>query len=456
MAQISVEVRDVTVLGIDSGFGHLYLVYKNDAGDEQIISAGPTGFFPFFGDIDVYSGAPTADERDGNGNPSDKVQGVEVLDFGNRDLEDVWSLLLQHGDQIDAESLSYILLEQNSNSNVASLLHMAGIAVTPSVPDSDLDLPGLDNLLAFDYTLVGTSSGDVIHGVEGNDTFTGEGGNDRLFGTLGEDLFYGGSGADRLFGGSGSDRLFGADDTDRLSGGSGSDTAYGGAGNDIFFVDTASDMIFEAPGEGDRDLVRSNASFYELPVAASDNEVERANLNAKAGAATLIGNELANRLLGNEHANSLGGGSGNDTLRGLSGNDILEGGSGLDGLRGESGDDRLQLDGQDIGFGGAGQDSFEIADPTGAGPTVRDFSGLQFGAGSGDADLVVFDHAPLSGSFQYRGDAAFLADGNSQARFHSAGRLRVDNEGDGVGDATLRISDLSLAGQLTASDFLWV
>ncbi len=456
MAQISVEVRDITVLGINSGYGHLYFVFESDEGEESIISAGPAGFFPFFGDLDVYSGAPTSDERDGNGDPSDKVKGVKVLDFGERDLEDVWSLLVQHGNQVDAQGLSYVLLDQNSNSTVASLLHMAGIEVSPAIPESDLDLPGLGNLLVFDYTLVGTDSGDVIHGVGGDDTFTGQSGDDLLVGTLGDDLLYGGSGADSLDGGSGSDSLFGDDEADRLKGGSGSDTAFGGDGNDIIIVDTASDLIFEASGEGDRDLVRSNASFFELPFLTSDNDFERASLNAKAGAATLLGNEHDNTLLGNAFDNSLSGGSGDDFLKAFSGDDTLSGGSGLDKLRGQSGDDWLGLDGQDIGFGGVGQDSFEITDPAGAGVAIKDFSGLQFAAGTGESDLVVFAHAPVSGSFDYRGEAAFLADGNSQARFVSDGKIRIDNEGDGVGDFTLRISNLSLAGQLTASDFLWV
>lgn len=444
------------MLGVTSGFGHLYFVFESDEGEESIISAGPTGFFPFFGDLDVYSGAPTSDERDGNGDPSDKVKGVKVLDFGDRDLEDVWSLLLQHGNQVDDKGLSYELLDQNSNSTVASLLHMAGLEVAPSIPGSGLDLPGLANLLVFDYTLVGTDSGDIIHGVGGNDTFSGQSGDDLLVGTLGDDLFYGGSGSDSLDGGSGSDRLFGGDEADRLKGGSGSNTAFGGSGNDIIIVDTASDLIFEAAGEGNRDLVRSNASFFELPFMASDNDFERASLNAKAGAANLLGNEHDNTLLGNAFDNSLGGASGDDFLKAFSGNDTLSGGSGLDKLRGQSGEDWLQLDGQDIGVGGAGLDSFEITDPSGAGPALKDFSGLQFGAGSGEGDRIVFEQAPLSGSFAYLGDAAFLADGNSQARFVSAGKIRIDNEGDGVGDFTLRISNLSLAGQLTASDFLWI
>ncbi len=600
MAQITAEVKDVSVLGIPSGVGHLFVVFKNDSGQEFIVSGGPEGNFPSFGNITVESGVPIDDERDENGNPSTAVKGIKLLDFGDRSPEDVWALMVQHGQQIDAAGLSYLLFDQNSNSTIASLLHLVGLEVGASLPESELPTPGSENLLQFDYKLTGTDSGDIIHGVGGNDTFAGALGDDRLFGSLGDDLFFGGSGSDALYGGSGPDRLeggsgddfafggsaadllvgaqgtdehygglgddtleggrgrdllFGGADSDRvyggsgndrleagsgddlvygglgdetawadsghdrvfgdegddtlrgqdgddslvggsgrdsllpgsgddhveggsgndrlgggtgidrlyggdqpdfLNGGGGSDTAAGGDGNDTYVVDTATDLVVEKAGEGIRDMVRSNASAFALPTNLPDNEVERGGINPAAGAGTLFGNEYDNVLLGNLYDNFIAGGSGDDSLHGLGGDDRLVGGSGRDRLLGRSGNDFMVLDERDIGFGGTGADSFFVVDTDTAGPLIQDFSGSQFGAGTGEGDLIALDLAELNGVFAYRGEGAFLADGNSQARFAGNEKVMVDSDGDGGADLYMRIDNLSLAGQLTATDFIWV
>ncbi len=483
VVQITVEVKEVAVLGVPSGVGHLYLVLKRESGEELVISGGPAGNFPSFGDLVVDSNDPIDDERDENGNPSDTVKGIRVLDFGDRDLEDVWSLLVQHAEQIDAEGLSYLLFDQNSNSTIASILHLAGLDVEAVLPENNLSVPGTDNYLNFDYTLQGSDSGDIIQGVNGDDRFIGATGDDHLIGNLGDDRLFGGLGTDSLSGGSGDDNLiggsgtdflesdsgddrldarsgadwlYGGDGNDILRGQAGADYAFGGLGDDTMIVETFSDQVFEAAGEGGRDLVRSNASAFQLPLVQPNNEFERASLNASAGAATLLGNEHQNTLVGNDFDNRLEGGSGADSLNGRDGNDILDGASGADKLRGHSGDDLLWLNEKDTAFGGSGADSFAIIDPAAAGPALKNFSGLQFNAGSGEGDKILFAHAPLSGTLVYRGEEGFLADSNSQVRFLTTNKLRIDSDGDGAGDFSLRISNLTSAEQLTAADFLWV
>ncbi len=245
MAQISLEVRDIVVLGIPSGFGHLNFVYKNDIGKEFIVTAGSASFFPFYGDLVADSGVAIGDE---NSNPTATVKGVKLLDFGDRDLEDVWSLLVQHGEQVDAEGLSYELLDQNSNSAVSSLLHMAGLVVDPALPDSSFSLPGIDNLLTFGYVLIGTDSSDAVQVVAGNDSFTGAAGNDFLIGNSGGDRFFGGSGNDFLYDGSGSDHLDVGQGNDSLHGEEGDDSLIAGSGNDQILAGQGQDCLYGGSG----------------------------------------------------------------------------------------------------------------------------------------------------------------------------------------------------------------
>jgi len=355
---VTVEVREVSVLGIPSGVGHLFLVLKDDGGEEAVIAGYPEGSFPFFGDIITVVGVPTSsDERNPDGSPSESVKGINTLDFGTRDPDEVWAILLQHAGNIDDAGLGYELFDQNSNSVIASLMHVVGLEVDPNLPQSELSTPAADNLLVFDYSLEGGIGEDLIRGIGGNDDFRGKGGddhliggsgadtlrgnggddllqgeagNDSLFASDGDDTVQGGDGRDRLGGGSGTDFLYGGEDRDRLNGGSGVDTAFGGAGNDTYIVSTATDLLIDPAGEGTEDVIRSDADFFDLAFGPEGNEIERANLNDAAGDGGLAGNDQANNLLGNDGDNSLYGGSGDDILNGRGGSDLMVGGTGRD------------------------------------------------------------------------------------------------------------------------------
>ncbi len=422
MSTISAEVRHIYISGtqIPTGFGHLYLVYKNDDGEEFKIEGNPAGSFPFFGDIVTDLGIPIGPERDQNGNPTSMVRGIQELDLGERDADDVWSLLLQHAENIEDEGISYDTLTQNSNSTIVSLLQIIGLDPAASLPQSNLSVPGIGNLLVFDYRLTGGDGFDVMSGLAGHDSFDGAGGedvleggsgsdtlvggsgNDNLLGESGNDDLYGnsgsdvleggegedaayggrgldtilggegddaiggGKGGDSLLGGSGNDRLFGQGSDDSLEGGSGedflvggggSDTAYGGAGNDTFVVETLSDVVRELAGEGEDDLIRSKAPDYTLS-GGVDGFVENANVSANVGDATLVGNALDNVLKGNSGEDLLLGASGADLLLGRASDDELYGGSGFDSLKGGDGADVLWLFDEDRALGGTGSDSF--------------------------------------------------------------------------------------------------
>ncbi|GAB5471780.1 MAG: hypothetical protein Kilf2KO_48100 [Rhodospirillales bacterium] len=302
--------------------------------------------------------------------------------------------------------------------------------------------------------LRGGPGDDFLTGAEGDDTLDGGAGRDRLAGGSGDDALYGGVGLDRLNGGSGSDSLFGGHGHDWLDGGEGSDTMAGGDNRDSYKVDTASDLVVETAGGG-IDVVYSTALAFTLPDDPDQGFVE--NLILEAGAIEGRGNGLDNRIDGNGGDNRLIGVGGDDRLLGWDGDDTLNGGTGDNRLEGGSGADFLNLHRDDAAFGGAGADSFYFdGNETPSGDLViRDFDGVSLNAGNGE-DKLVFAGGLESGSFSYRGDAAFSGGGNSEARFAGGGKLEIDLDGDGQADLSAKLSGLSAGDQLTATDFVWI
>ncbi len=307
--------------------------------------------------------------------------------------------------------------------------------------------------------LRGANGNDRIWGLGGDDDLRGNSGADTLFAGNGDDTAWGGEGSDRLIGGSGDDRLIGGAGRDLLNGGIGDDTLVGGSGNDTFIVNGASDLVVEVTGGGGSDLIRSNALDYSF-AGGEEGQVEDGIINGAAGNATLFGNDLDNSLNGNAFDNRLVGLNGDDRLRGLDGDDRLSGGRGDDRLDGGSGADTLVLGIEDRAFGGAGGDAFRfnasaLANVDSGGPVIRDFSGSDM-ANNSNADRFVFGTGLESGAFDYRGTKVFSGDGNSEVRLAGNRQLEVDHDGDGARDLAFLVDGVSLASQLTASDFVWL
>ncbi len=424
-----------------------------------------------------------------------------------------------------------------------------------------------------DDRVIGADGRDTLRGGTGLDRIFGGTGVDTVFGGEGVDTAYGGLSDDRFSGGAGNDSLFGDEGSDFINGGIGLDRMYGGKASDTFVVDIATDQVFEGTGGGLEDMIRSNASSYNLDddvqveflvlvtgagdidisgsdrdnsisgnsgenviwgdegddrldgglgadiligatgddimvadtsgdlvqgsqgrdtvIASADftlpNDVEVLILASGAGAIEGQGTFSYNLIIGNTSSNSLFGEGGSDSLYGMRGSDrlfgaansdqlfgdvgtdrlyggghadTLSGGSGNDTLYGGGGNDTLDLSNQDLARGGPGVDRFlldgdEVGSNGSGGPVIADFSGQLLNPGQGP-DRLVFAAGLESGSFAYRGGAAFTGNGNSEARYVGQGRVRVDTDGDGSGDLTFRIETVSQAGQLTATDFLWL
>lgn len=346
------------------------------------------------------------------------------------------------------------------------------------------------------------STSDTLIGGAGNDSLFSQGGADRLDGGIGDDWLDGGTGADITIGGQGNDThvigqttdrvieladggtdairsavmtdlslawaqnvetliytgtsaaqikgndldnsltgkanadtLLGGAGNDRLTGAGGADSLVGGTGDDLYFAD-ALDTITELAGEGIDGVVGSRS---DLSAAGLAGLVENLFYTG-GGAATLVGNALANVIAG---------GIGNDSLTGGDGNDSLAGGNGADQVLGEAGDDvltggaitgygwgaALTDSAADTLMGGAGSDRYLIFD-------LRDLVS-DTGAGPGEVDAII---AACDESLaRHTGvEALILADG-------SAARLGL---GSALGDVIIGSSGENSLSGLAGHDLI--
>ncbi len=169
-------------------------------------------------------------------------------------------------------------------------------------------------------------------------------------------------------------------------------------------------------------------------------------------------------ITGTEGADTLHGTDGDDWIFGLGGNDILRGGAGNDVLNGGPGNDNLFAGpginrligglGSDALWGGPGRDNFAYNAPEEiAGDIVWYF----------ESGVDVLDFRSLNAVFQ--GQDAFVANGQTQLRYHydrspvatNNGKysghtiIQVDAQGDGVADYGLTVQ---WNGYVPPSDFL--
>ena len=210
-----------------------------------------------------------------------------------------------------------------------------------------------------DDEINGTPSADVIWADEGDDIISagrgadlicagrdddevsGGPGNDIIRGYGGEDTLEGGPGDDKIFGGSTRDDLLGDSGNDLLVGGSkgwGWDWFFGGRGNDVIKGDDeAFVMYWYAPRGVDLDLRKGIARGEGHDVF-------------KGGISRVMGSHHPDRLLGDRTSNWMVGGSFGSSADN-DGADIVKGRGGGDSLAG--------LDGDDLVWGGRGNDWFD-------------------------------------------------------------------------------------------------
>ena len=251
----------------------------------------------------------------------------------------------------------------------------ADTPASPDAPDTIAPAPSASSLVttlpaetAFDSSDTPPEEPDPL-------TLTGGPGGDRLVGGGGNDTLFGGDGGDHIEGGGGADLLDGGLDDDWLRGGAGNDTLHGGDGDDVAHGEDGDDALFGGAG---RDLLAGHEGDDTLSGGAGDD---------------LTGGEGDDWLAGGEGDDLLRGGPGHDTLDGGAGNDTIWGydlDAPLDDpdfLNGGDGDDVLMIGAGDHAHGGAGADTFALADWIAGGPvaTIADFNALE------DEICVVYD-----------------------------------------------------------------
>ena len=324
---------------------------------------------------------------------------------------------------------------------------IASRGVTLAGNVENLTLIGSNNLQGtgneLDNIITGNIGDNLLKGKDGNDTIYGGDGDDALNGDDSLSSAYGGNdllsdltGANTLNGNEGNDTLQAGVGNDVLDGGTGIDSMRGGAGDDIYFLDDASDIVIENANQG-TDKVISTITYTLI---GNFEDLALSGTWAING----TGNSLGNTVTGNSAANILTGNVGDDTLLGLNGNDTIYGGLDNDSLIGGNGADSLQ--------GGSGADHFVYVATGSGADTIVDFNELDGGAEEGD----VLEFVGLKvGDFVYLGTGAFTGGSNNSEARISGSQVLVDSNGDGTADFTITLTNLTSAGQLSASDFLW-
>lgn len=194
--------------------------------------------------------------------------------------EQLWRLIGQvHASLQDmAPGMDYLLLSQNSNSFIRTVLEVVGIDLDPTTAFDDAApslFPGWQTDVRLGAMVEGRNVAGIaldLAGTRGNDVIRGGRVADRLGGAQGDDDLSGGRGADHLSGGTGDDLLRGGAGADTLIGGAGSDTLTGGAGADVFVIRAPSDSLTGAgrdvitgftPGQDRIDLSALSLSLTE-------------------------------------------------------------------------------------------------------------------------------------------------------------------------------------------------
>ncbi|MEB3339666.1 hypothetical protein [Okeania sp.] len=207
----------------------------------------------------------------------------------------------------------------------------------------------------------GTEAADTIVGGEGKDTIYGEGGTDLIGGGIDADLIEGNSGEDEIWGdsefevdgtrvaplpreggrdtisgGEDSDLIYGENGSDYIHGNAGDDTVKGGFGTDTIYGDDDNDLL---EGEGDADLIFGNAGNDKV-IGQQGNDILFGD-SGNAGDTTIVTEvDMAT--------------DGNDTIDGGSEDDIAFGGAGEDLIIGDETENN-ELSGKDVLFGDGGR-----------------------------------------------------------------------------------------------------
>ncbi len=278
---------------------------------------------------------------------------------------------------IGAKMIGLMLFSLLASYGVYSVV-VDGSSDDSSDQDRDERLVGSDdddvmNAGAGDDTILGGDGADLISGGAGGDLLRGGDWYDTISGDAGDDTLDGGDSDDLLFGGIGADSIVGAGDNDTLLGGDGDDTLAGYAGHDwLIDVDGNNTLsggvgqdVLIAAGDFSDDASGSLSTLYaDLTNGLTELKPSLQPLQSEALALALAQEDT-------------------------SGVDVLDGGSSWDVLAFGAGD---------TATGGAGGDTFAVAQHhllSGDAPaTITDYEDADqieymYSASTGEPDLSI-------------------------------------------------------------------
>ena len=220
----------------------------------------------------------------------------------------------------------------------------------------------------------GTGSTNAVNAsIASVERVIGSVGNDMLLGSNLGDQLIGREGSDQIDGRGGNDIIYGGDSNDTLTGGDGNDFIHGGLGNDTINGGTNTD-----PSQIESDTV-SYATGYR------DSLLGELVADVFGGVSVDLATGTSSGAFGNDTLSgieNIHGSNNDDFLEGDAGANYLAGGRGSDFMSGRNGNDFFSLQGDDWAEGGAGDDTFFIADGGnysingGLGQDIIDFSSL--------------------------------------------------------------------------------
>ncbi|MEQ8603771.1 MAG: hypothetical protein RIB45_10665 [Marivibrio sp.] len=132
---IYIETKPVTG-DEESGRRHLYLVYRDGKGGEQVINGGPEHRLPPFGQIKTEADKPLADSKDKyKDGASPQSRRARQLDLDGMDPEIVWRQMTAAAEQVEAREFDYDAAPmQNSNSTIRHVIEAAGLDPAKAFP----------------------------------------------------------------------------------------------------------------------------------------------------------------------------------------------------------------------------------------------------------------------------------------------------------------------------------
>lgn len=282
----------------------------------------------------------------------------------------------------------------------------------------------------------------ILFGNTGHDTVLGGIGLTVAFGNRGNDVVQGGPGLAVLFGNAGEDDVAGGPGLCVAFGNSGHDLVSAGAGLAVLFGNAGQDRLRSGSGvsvlfgNGDEDILEAGGSGLFVAFGNGSDDV-------------LVGGGGVNLLFGNRGNDQFFGGGGMNIAFGNRDNDVIRGGAVVDFLFGNAHDDLIAGgDSKDFIFGNAGNDSLV---GEGGGDYV-------FGNRGNDTVRSGSDGSTRDWLFGNRGNDALFGCSNADklfggrgndskdrencggltlpppARGEIRGTVRIDLDGDGVGD----------------------